>query len=69
MQKDNVKIGDIVMLNSGGPTMTVAKLGRKKVLCSWFTNDCESYSCEYDYAVVRVALTEEIRCRGVVTQG
>ena len=30
-----MKVGDLVMLNSGGPTMTVVKMG-EEVVCSWF---------------------------------
>jgi len=38
-----LKIGDVVMLKSGGPLMTVENIGdyggKQKALCSWFHNN------------------------------
>lgn len=31
-----VNVGDIVVLKSGGPRMTVTEVGREKVRCKWF---------------------------------
>jgi uncharacterized protein YodC (DUF2158 family) len=43
---DQLKVGDTVRLNSGGPLMTVTGIGdqeggRTLIWCSWFTNDKE----------------------------
>jgi uncharacterized protein YodC (DUF2158 family) len=34
-------VGDLVRLRSGGPTMTVASLEERRVLCIWFSTDNE----------------------------
>jgi uncharacterized protein YodC (DUF2158 family) len=33
---DNLNVGDVVQLNSGGPDMTVKEIGGKLVTCTWF---------------------------------
>lgn len=33
------KIGSIVVLKSGSPEMTVKKITRGRILCSWFEKD------------------------------
>ena len=33
------KVGDVVQLNSGGPTMTVKQSDSDKTTCCWFDND------------------------------
>jgi len=39
---ENIKIGDIVVLNSGGPNMTVENIDGEKIVCLWFTdNGCK----------------------------
>lgn len=44
-----VKVGDVVMLKSSGPVMTVTKKGgyhhgasltNSEVVCQWFSSDC-----------------------------
>jgi uncharacterized protein YodC (DUF2158 family) len=32
------KVGDVVVLNSGGPEMTVEALSGDRVVCCWFNN-------------------------------
>ena len=34
-----MKIGDVVILKSGGPRMTVEEMKNKKVKCRWFDNN------------------------------
>ncbi len=36
---DGLKIGDTVILNSGGPKMTVNSLSNSSVGCIWFRED------------------------------
>lgn len=38
-EKPTFAVGDIVMLKSGGPAMTVVNLGSNVVDCGWF-NEC-----------------------------
>ena len=36
---DQIKVGDVVQLKSGGPKMTVASIDEKgRAWCSWFVN-------------------------------
>lgn len=39
-----MKVGDVVMLKSGGPKMTVLSIeegiGGGRAFCGWFTSDC-----------------------------
>jgi uncharacterized protein YodC (DUF2158 family) len=32
------KVGDVVQLKSGGPTMTVVKLSEENIVVNWFTD-------------------------------
>lgn len=34
-----IKVGDVVMLKSGGPTMTVKEVTERGLLCEWFAGD------------------------------
>ena len=36
---DDLKVGDVVQLNSGGPNMTVNAGGDKTIECIWFPGD------------------------------
>ena len=37
---DNLQIGDVVQLKSGGPTMTVHQVNNdRSVICQWFDRD------------------------------
>ena len=36
MQTFNVTVGDVVMLKSGGPTMTIEEIGGGRARCVWF---------------------------------
>lgn len=41
----HIEIGDVVMLKSGGPRMTVSELGFNVVECTWFNKStpCHRY--------------------------
>lgn len=39
----NFKKGDIVILKSGGPPMTVKSLQEKKVICVWWDEQINDY--------------------------
>lgn len=41
---DNVKVGDIVWLKSGGPALTVSRVEAVGAQCSWFTKDDVYYT-------------------------
>jgi uncharacterized protein YodC (DUF2158 family) len=38
-EKKGLKIGDVVRLNSGGPSMTVTNVGEAMTWCQRFTDD------------------------------
>jgi len=43
------KIGDVVQLKSGGPTMTVSKFGDdNRVYCVWFAYEYDKYDKYHD---------------------
>ncbi|WP_282111696.1 YodC family protein [Maribacter stanieri] len=41
---DELKIGDVVMLKSGGPSMTIYKVVRNHISCKWFAEKELSYA-------------------------
>jgi uncharacterized protein YodC (DUF2158 family) len=46
--------GDIVVLRSGGPAMTVARVSEAGVVCCWFDKDWHAYELrELNAAVLR----------------
>lgn len=53
MKKDDIKVGDVVELISGGPPMTVAEInvnlvGDCEVVCRWFFGQMEKGSFSPD---------------------
>lgn len=38
---ENIKVGDVVELKSGGPEMTVMEFDEGKLMCQWFEKDEE----------------------------
>lgn len=38
---EDVKVGDVVQLNSGGPLMTVTEVKSEYVCVCWFPDTCE----------------------------
>lgn len=39
MEKDKLKVGDVVMLKSGGPNMVIASIIADECGCVWFNAD------------------------------
>lgn len=50
---DEIKAGDIVMLKSGGPPMTVAWVEDGKAYCEWFDSRKEPRGQQYDLVVLQ----------------
>lgn len=52
---EQLKVGDTVVLKSGGPVMTVAKITRNKVLCGWFKTEEQDNPLyeEFDIAMLK----------------
>jgi len=49
MSEKNPKVGDIVVLKSGGPDMTVSsQLTKDVVRCHWFDNNHELKEGDFD---------------------
>ena len=48
MPENNIVVGDMVTLNSGGPMMTVGRIFEGQALCYWFAtpNEKEISYCE-----------------------
>lgn len=36
MEKKSFKVGDVVMVKAGGPTMTLEEITTKNFICVWF---------------------------------
>jgi uncharacterized protein YodC (DUF2158 family) len=39
------KVGDVVLLKSGGPKMTVSEIDEDSVFCRWFHNNRVQSAC------------------------
>ena len=50
---DAIKPGDIVMLKSGGPDMTVAWIADNEAYCEWFDSKGEPRGQRYALVVLR----------------
>ena len=44
---DDFKVGDVVMLKSGGPVMTVKEVSPDDIFCTWFADDKPDLSFLY----------------------
>lgn len=52
----NVKLGDVVVLNSGGPKMTVIDFNLKVVYCKFFSGNDLSHWNKYEVSLPKEAL-------------
>jgi uncharacterized protein YodC (DUF2158 family) len=41
--KNTFNVGDVVILKSGGPLMTIGSISGNECYCIWFTNDERKY--------------------------
>lgn len=65
---DEIKIGDVVLLKSGGPNMTVEKIQDNDLAdCLWFDQDKNLQRNTFSLNVLkkRKEMTEEERCRAI----
>lgn len=44
MSKQEFAPGDVVRLKSGGPAMTIERIGRDRCICKWFDADLRLHS-------------------------
>ena len=51
---DQIKVGDVVQLKSGGPLMTVEIVDADRAFCTWFTNN-EKRREPFQLAALQVA--------------
>jgi uncharacterized protein YodC (DUF2158 family) len=49
------KIGDVVILNSGGPSMTVTSVSDKSVSVRWFKADATYFDDVFDNNTIKLA--------------
>lgn len=54
-----MKIGDVVMLQSGGPPMTVTALTATEFICSWFTASGTLSTAAFSREVLKPAKAEK----------
>ncbi len=54
-----MKIGDIVMLKSGGPAMTIKAVTSSGVLCVWFTGDNVLCTAEFSLDLLKPAKADK----------
>ena len=55
--KKNFDIGDVVQLMSGGPVMTVSKVGERYVWCSWFDRKDQPQMASFNPKTLKSVLT------------
>lgn len=48
---ETFSVGDVVILKSGGPRMTVARVENNKAWCVWFAKPDAVDPCGYEFAV------------------
>ncbi|WP_165576243.1 YodC family protein [Aeromonas bestiarum] len=53
-----MKVGDVVKLNSGGPSMTVLTIDEKEAKCLWFTSDYQLQSATFPLDVIDLVKKE-----------
>jgi uncharacterized protein YodC (DUF2158 family) len=53
-----IRVGDIVVLKSGGPKMTVEKVGNGVFVCKWFDGD-KAERDFFPFDTVRKVVTED----------
>jgi uncharacterized protein YodC (DUF2158 family) len=56
-----MKVGDVVVLNSGGPRMVINEInkGTDYINCTWFDDDNLPHSASFHQAMVKFPLAEE----------
>ena len=60
MQEEQFKPGDIVILKSGGPRMTIATVEERSALCEWFSDDQQAQSKSF----ALTSLKPDAQCLG-----
>ena len=49
-----INVGDVVVLNSGGPKMTVHEIISDKAWCCWIHNEYEYRIQEFDLRCIKI---------------
>jgi uncharacterized protein YodC (DUF2158 family) len=55
VNKGDVKAGDVVTLNSGGPNMTVLSSTGDSAMCIWFALDGTVASHAFPFAIIKAS--------------
>ena len=70
---NELKVGDIVQLKSGGPKMTIQGINKESVECSWFVNkEHKSDFFNYDTLALysqKPAIVGVVRSRKIIGRG
>lgn len=53
---DNIQVGSVVQLNSGGPTMTVESIENNIAACVWFVNN-DLKRAEFAITTIQIYIT------------
>lgn len=59
MKVENIKVGDIVKLKSGGPHMTVSRVTEDDAMCDWFVHDVASQLSSASFNILQLRLIEQ----------
>jgi len=52
---NEIKVGDVVVLNSGGPLMTVSEIDANNVAtCYWMIEGCDAQSTSFPVACIHL---------------